>query len=268
MYKNIMQRSSIRSYEKKALNDSDKAEIKKIINHYNKEKGPFDHQADFFFIEKESHPNKIGTYGFIKNAPAFIGGSIENSMKAMVDYGFLFEHIILEFTQLNLGTCWLGGTFKRDDFNIELGNNHIIPAISPVGYPTNPSIREKVIRRFANADNRKPLNTMFFTGSQINTIDDNNPYIKYLKAVQAGPSASNKQPWRIVIVDNYFHIFLERTKGYGSQLKIDIQAIDIGIALAHLYLSLKEDGYQPVFVEDKPFDFNDNHYIISILANK
>jgi nitroreductase len=268
MYEDIIRRSSVRSYEKKFLLDSDKEKIMKILECYKRNKGPFEHQADFFFIENETHSNKIGTYGFIKNAPAFIGGSIHNSMKAMVDYGFLFEQIILELTHLNLGTCWLGGTFKRNEFDKELEPNHIIPAISPVGYPTNPSIREKVIRRFANADNRKPLNTIFFSGEALDTIDENDPYIKYLKAVQAGPSASNKQPWRIILANHQFHVFLERTKGYGSQLKIDIQAIDIGIALAHLYLSLKEDGYQPVFVENKPFDFNDNHYIISILTSK
>ena len=35
-------------------------------------------------------------------------GSSSVSKKALLDYGYLLEKIILELTQLELGTCWLG----------------------------------------------------------------------------------------------------------------------------------------------------------------
>ncbi|MFP4478926.1 MAG: nitroreductase family protein [Candidatus Izemoplasmatales bacterium] len=265
MIKAIQKRTSIRSYEKKPLSDTDKAKVKKILDSIEKNQGPFNHQVKFFYVDnKIKSGGKIGTYGFVKNPPAFIGGVVENTSQGMIDFGFLFEQVILELTKADLGTVWLGGTFNRDDFDIESKDNEIIAAVSPVGYPANQSIREKIIRGFAKADKRKDFSDLFFKDSDFTPIEENHPYAQYLKAVQVGPSASNKQPWRILLMDDIFHLYLKRNKGYGNKLKLDIQAIDMGIALSHLYLSLKEDDYHPTFLENQPFELENHEYIMSI----
>lgn len=183
----------------------------------------------------------------------------------MVDFGFLFEEIILRLTNAGLGTVWLGGTFNRSDFSIDVKEDEIIAAVSPVGYPTNQSIREKMIRGLSRANKRLPFNELFFLGESLEKIDKSHKYYHCLEAVQAGPSASNKQPWRIIVVNDTFHFYLKRTKGYGNLLKMDIQAIDIGIALSHLYLYLKADNYTPVFTKDKNFNLDGSEYIISVV---
>ncbi|MDA3932364.1 MAG: hypothetical protein PF513_06475 [Tenericutes bacterium] len=264
MFKTIEKRTSIRSYEKKSLSDNDKLKVKEILNVVEKKQGPFNNQVRFFFVENNNRDSgKIATYGFVKNPPAFIGGVVNNTKEGMIDFGFLFEEVILRLTEVNLGTVWLGGTFNRSDFDVEVGDDEIIAAVSPVGYSTSKSIREKVIRGFAQADRRKPFDELFFKDEKLSPIDESHKYSKYLKAIQMGPSASNKQPWRIVLINDTFHIYLNRTKGYGDKLKMDIQAIDIGIALSHLYLTLKEDNFDPVFINDKPIDLKDSEYIIS-----
>lgn len=269
MRKAIEKRVSVRSYEKKALTDSDQIKIKAILETAEKKKGPYNNQVRFFFVKNiNENGSKIGTYGFVKNPPAFIGGVVKNDLKGMVDFGFLFEEVILRLTELNLGTVWLGGTFNRKDFDFEVGEKEIIAAISPVGYVTNKSINEKMIRSFVRADKRKPFDELFFLGYDLQQVNKNHKFHKYLEAVQAGPSASNKQPWRVVLIDDTFNFYLERTKGYGNVLKLDIQAIDIGIALSHLYLTLKEDNYSLVFIEEKPLDLEDSEYIISIKISK
>lgn len=269
MIEAIKKRTSIRSYEKKPLSDNDKSKVKEILNAVEKKKGPFDNQVKFFFVDnKIKDGGKIGTYGFVKNPPAFIGGVVKNTKESMIDFGFLFEEVILKLTENDLGTVWLGGTYSRDDFDIETNEDEIIAAVSPVGYSANKSIREKIIRGFAKADKRKPFDELFFLGKELSSINESHQYYKYLKAVQVGPSASNKQPWRIVLIDDTFHLYLNRTKGYGDKLKMDIQAIDMGIALSHLYLALKEDGYTPIFIIKKPIELDDSEYIISIQIKK
>jgi len=69
-----------------------------------------------------------------------------------------------------------------------------------------------------------------------------------LEAVRLAPSASNKQPWRLVITAESridlprAHLYLQRTPGYGTGLMSkfvklpDIQMVDMGIALSHLVL--------------------------------
>jgi len=261
----IKKRTSIRSYENKPLTDEDKMIVKEILIDVEKKKGPFNHKAQFFYQDKiNDDKKKIGTYGFVKHAPAFIGGVIENTSQAMIDYGFLFEEIILKLTEKDFGTVWLGGTFHRDDFDIDIKDQHIIPAVSPIGYPANRSIREKIIRGFAKANQRKPLHELFFEGEDLKAIDESHQYIDAFKAVQSAPSASNKQPWRIVFIKDTFHLFLKRTKGYGERLKIDIQCIDIGIALYHLMVSLEDLHLSPSLIKKKAIDLEHSDYIISV----
>ena len=90
--------------------------------------------------------------------PYFIIGQIKNSPYANEDYGYIFEKIILQMTKLNLGTCWLGGTFSREEIglNLDIDKDSFIPAITPVGFCKNTfSKRESIIRWGAKAESRK-----------------------------------------------------------------------------------------------------------------
>jgi hypothetical protein len=77
----------------------------------------------------------LTTYGVIKGTRQFIVGTAERQSKAMEDYGYCMERNILKATSLGLGTCRLGGTFKRSGFADKIGikENELLPAISPVG---------------------------------------------------------------------------------------------------------------------------------------
>ena len=57
-----------------------------------------------------------------------------------------------------------------------------------------------------------------------------------LEMVRLGPSASNKQPWRIVRKDGFYHFFIQRTKGYRNVMTRlvqieDMQRLDMKSAL-------------------------------------
>lgn len=65
--------------------------------------------------------------------------------------------------------------------------------------------------------------------------------------VRLGPSASNKQPWRLVIKDKVCHFFEYKTPGYSDKFPYDIQRIDLGIAACHFDLAVKEKGMSGFF---------------------
>ena len=46
-----------------------------------------------------------------------------------------------------------------------------------------------------------------------------------------GPSAVNKQPWRVILHGGTYHFYLKRDKGYISDAVGDMQKIDPGIAV-------------------------------------
>jgi hypothetical protein len=79
-----------------------------------------------------------------------------------------------------------------------------------------------------------------------------------LEMVRLSPSASNKQPWRIVKEKkkNVFHFFIKRNKMYKKNIELlqlsDLQRIDIGIAMCHFELTAQEANLKGKWVEDDP----------------
>jgi nitroreductase len=212
--------------------------------------GPFENTIRLDLFEKKHiEENKniaLGTYGFVKNARYFLIGSVKPNDKALEDYGFCFEKAILYLTGLGLGTCWLGATFRRSDFAraINATEDEIIPAVSPFGYTTDQrSIRDRLIRMGAKSKNRKPWSELFFYHALDTPLAKSNAgfYAVPLEMMRLAPSASNKQPWRIIKKDKKFHFFLQRNKA-GDIHNVDLPSIDMGIALCHFELTAREQG--------------------------
>jgi len=246
----IEKRRSIRTYEKRKLTEKDQLRVQDLLNSMELVKGPFGNRAKWFYRNSEylesDTPVQIGTYGIIKNPPAFVGGVIVNSFQGMVDYGYLFEHIVLQLTKDGFGTVWLGASFERNKFDNILKDGDVIPAVSVVGYSADhKSVIETFMRIGINANRRKPFSDLFFEKNLDTPITPEkklqNRFSKYLELVRLGPSASNQQPWRIITHGNNVRFYLKRTPNYAKSLPGDIQANDIGIAVCHFELGLKED---------------------------
>lgn len=211
--------------------------------------------------------NKLGTYGFITGARSFIVGILDKEEKDALEFGYLFEKIILFSTDLGLQTCWLGGTFNKSDFQhyVNLLETEFIPIVSPVGYKKEkPRFLESVMRTFIGADRRKPWNEIFFDGNIKNPLSENSAasYQVPLEMVRLGPSASNKQPWRIIKDKNAFHFFLCRTNRYGVTF-YDLQKNDMGIAKCHFELSVNELGLKGKWQELNNIDTSSGWEYIS-----
>jgi len=264
----IKMRSSCRSFDSKNIDDDILQKLKNFIDEINNEATI---KAKFLLINKHKtggSSEKLGTYGVISGANSFIVGIINNSENDVLKFGYLFEKIILFATDLGLQTCWLGGTFKKDDFvkSANLIENEFIPIVSPVGIKKGkPRIFESAMRAVIGANNRKPWNELFFDTDTSNSLDENSAglYAVPIEMVRLGPSASNKQPWRIIKDKNTYHFYLSRTKGYGVA-NYDIQKNDLGIAMCHFELAAKELGLDGKWQELKNASVsNDWEYIIS-----
>jgi nitroreductase len=258
MIKAINKRVSVRSYTDQSIEREEKQKIMDLLRSANE--GPFGHKVRFALIDfSEMDKNEVrslGTYGFISGAQLFIVSAIKDGLgeigvaRAMVDLGYCFEKVILGATNMGLGTCWLGGTFKRANFakRMNASEDELVPAVSPIGYARDKrTIREIAIRRFANSDHRKPWDELFFDGN-LNTPlskESAGAYAVPLECVRLGPSASNNQPWRVVYQKSQraLHFYLKRTLGYNKfNGRIDLQLVDMGISLCHFELSAREKG--------------------------
>ncbi len=108
---------------------------------------------------------RLGTYGFIKGATGYIVGAVRKGPGDLEDYGYLLEEVILQATELGLGTCWLGGTFTRSSFTSRFGGldrGEIMPAVVSIGYPGDDGTER--IREREEGTRRFPPDELFFAG--------------------------------------------------------------------------------------------------------
>ncbi len=278
MIEAINKRISVRSYADRPIEDDKKKQLINLLQSTNE--GPFGHKVRFALVDfSEMDRNEIrnlGTYGFISGAQLFIVSAVKDGFgeigvaREFVDLGYCFEKIILNATNLGMGTCWLGGTFKRANFakRANATEDEIVPAISPIGYARDRrTVREVLVRRFANSDQRKPWEELFFEGNLHIPLSGESAgaYAVPLECVRLGPSASNNQPWRVVYQKQQgaFHFYLKRTLGYNKfNGKIDLQLVDMGISMCHFELSAREKGLDGMWEVVKPdLDMGDAEYI-------
>ena len=258
----INRRVSVRTYSDQAIENEKKQKILDLLNSENK--GPFGNKVRFAMIDltdaEKNETKSFGTYGFVSGAKLYVASAVKGSPGAMDDVGYCFERVILAATSLGLGTCWMGGTFHRASFarKINVSDEEVVPAISPIGYARDSrSIRERLIRQIARSDQRKPWEELFFDGDMNQPLSRGSAgkYAAALDCVRLGPSASNNQPWRIVRQDaqSAFHFYLKRTWGYDKfNATIDLQRVDMGIALCHFELAAQGIGLAGRWVAANP----------------
>lgn len=256
----IRRRYSCRTYAPEPIAAEHRAALEAFMT--TKQRGPLGSAARFRLIaatpDDTGALRRLGTYGFIKGATGFLIGAVRSGPGDLEDYGYLLEEIVLRATALGLGTCWLGGTFTRSSFTARFGGlarDESIPAVVSTGYPGDDGT-ERIHER-EHGDRRFPPDELFFAGEWAEPLLPGTAgagadgYGAALEAVRTAPSATNRQPWRIVHRGADWHFYLARTKGYGRGslafrlLRIaDLQRVDLGIAMCHFELAARQAGHR------------------------
>jgi nitroreductase len=261
----ISRRCSCRTYLEKAITAADLERLAAFLSSL--ANGPLGTPVRFQIAaasERDRSSLKgLGTYGVIKGASGFIIGAVSQAEKNLEDFGCMMEQVILKATDLGLGTCWLGGTYTKSRFaaKIEAKPDESIPAVASLGYIAGRGKLEGKMRRMVDADHRKAWDELFFKEGFGVPLprSEAEEYASVLDMVRIGPSASNKQPWRIVRKGDTWHFYLQRTPGYGKSsftfklLKLaDLQRVDMGIAMCHFALTAAEQGLKGAWAVREP----------------
>ncbi len=264
----IVRRRSCRSYEKRTLSEVDRRKLEDFL--VSDHGTPFGTTLRFSLIaarENDAASLKgLGTYGFIKNPPAFIAGAAVRGGMYLEDFGYAMERIHLYANAMGLGTCWLGGTFSKSAFadRMSRGKDETIPAVTSIGYAADSRrLFDSLVRLSAGSDRRKDPGELFFSGDFGRPLEpgESGAYDDVLELVRLSPSASNKQPWRIVKGedDSSYHFFLARTEKYFERNRSlfgfeDLQRVDMGISICHFDLAAAELGMSGVWKVATPPD--------------
>lgn len=240
----VRKRLSVRTYTDQGVEEEKKKAIAEFIDSLD---NPFGKQVRFhdFDIADAGEKQKLGTYGVIQGAKHFIGATIQSEPMALEALGYEVEALILYLTHLGLGTCWLGGTFDRKKFGgaMKIQEGELLPIITPYGYAAEKKhIKDRAMRTFAKADWRRDWNQLFFRRDFHTPLskEEAREFELPLEMVRLGPSASNKQPWRLVAEGGAWHFYEQSDPMYSRAFSYDIQKIDMGIAAAHFDFSVRE----------------------------
>ncbi len=257
-------RRSIRNYRDEPLSHGEQEALEAAIAGT---AAPFGNAPRFQFIKAGSGDAEslrgLGTYGFIKNPAAFISAAVAgDGPMVLEDFGFAMERLVLHATVMGLGTCWLGGSFTRSSFaaRMSLLPGEKIPAVIALGHPAEKKrMMDSLIRRGAGSDARLPKDELFFSGEFGARLSEEEagPYEKALQLLRVAPSASNRQPWRVVQRHGSFHFYLARSKGYFTRNSMlfgfaDLQRVDMGIAMCHFQAAAQDLGLAGLWKRDDP----------------
>ena len=247
----IKARKSVRSFNKKKIDSKTIEQIKDFLSNNS---NPFNIPIEFKILDAAKYNLSSPV---ITGADTYVAGKYNKCENAEIAFGYTFERLILYATSLGLGTVWLAATIDRKAFEkaIKLKSDEIMPAVTPIGYESNKSsIREILMRKAMKSDTRLSFEDIFYKDDFEHCLheEDAGIWLIPLQMVQLAPSATNKQPWRIIKDTNKVHFYENKTKGYDKNSTGDIQKVDLGIAMCHLEIAVQELGLKGSFVKYKP----------------
>lgn len=255
----IHARHSVRTFCGEPLNDDVKKALEQALD---KVSSPFDGNVTIRFasvgIGEEFRPS---TYGVIRNALDFLLLGFSDDKWSAISGGYMMEQIVLEATRLGLGTCWVGGTFKKGSFAkaAELPVGQTLRAILPVGEAARRTgLLDRILRMAARSYRRRPFGELFFMNNFNTSLPDDGPFSSPLTLMRLAPSATNSQPWRALVRGNQVDFYYKP----GSY-----SLIDMGIGLCHFDIGCHEYDITGAFaVNDMPVPApEDYEYLISYI---
>ena len=173
----------------------------------------------------------IGSYGKVKDAPAFIAfiGNMD-SASVQEEVGYTGEGVILEATALGLNTCWVAGFFKPESVAslVEIKSNERVLAVTPIGYARRfESLEEKLMTGFGRTHRRLPVSKLLNRLGQGELPE----WVRSsIQAARLAPSAVNRQPWGFDVQDDCITVYV-RTGGPEFSVS---KRLDCGIAMLHI----------------------------------
>lgn len=175
---------------------------------------PLDNNINYYYDILTVNEVKLRTRW---KAPYYLALYSEKRDNYLENIGFVFQQVCLYMQSMAIGNCWVGmgsPKVKNSDFVILIAFG-----------------KSDRMTRDLSDFKRKKL-------SEISDFED-----ETLIPAQLAPSAVNSQPWYFRHADDGFDVFQVQQNILKRQFLKKWNPIDVGIALAHLYVA-NEDAFE------------------------
>lgn len=211
----ILNRISRRKYKNTPIEKEKVEIIKQKIDEINKLSGL---SIEFSENSGEAFSSMRKTYGMFSGVSSlFIMKGNSNDPDLAEKIGYFGESLVLDVTDMGLGTCWVAGTFDKS--KMKISSNEKMLCVITVGKVEDVSRKEKFIRKSISR-NRKPAKERLIGYDEAPDWAKNG-----IEAVRYAPSAVNSQRPTF-----YYSNGTVTAKVKGS---MPVFLIDLGIAKKH-----------------------------------
>lgn len=214
----IEKRMSRRTYLETEIEPSKVRILKNMIEELNNESG-----LSILFLEDGSNlfnslKKSYGMFAGVKSVIVLKGNQKDVNLREKA--GYYGELLVLKATTMDLGTCWVAGTYDRHNEIFKLEESEQVICVIPIGnVPEIKTLKEKLIYR---ASHRKSKDIKdFYTSDK--EVDE--WFLNGMRAVSKAPSAMNSQKVKFEYVSDT--VIAKVPDTYVCDL------VDLGIAKLH-----------------------------------
>ena len=239
----ITARRSVRTFEDRPLLSRQLEVLQRCVTYINSI-APTHLSASVRTSDPSNRNFRPSTYGVIKNAAAYMIMAFDMQDTEMaIAAGAAMQRCVITATEHGIGTCWISGTFKAASFAegvvIPLGAKiNVVVACGIIA--DRPRLFERIERAIVRASSRKPMAELVKSQDE----ETLNKVKTALELMRLSPSSVNSQPWRVGVSNGRVDFFFKR--------KQDVNAVDIGIALADFDLAAKQTGIAGKWIYQQP----------------
>ncbi len=151
------------------------------------------------------------------SAPYYLTIYSEKKENYLTNIGFIFQQLCLYLQSRDIGTCWVG---------MDIPKNKTSEFVIAIAFG-----KSEEMTRDSSKFRRKDL-------AKICDFED-----EKLIPAHLAPSAINSQPWYFKHTDDGFDVYQMKQNILKRQILKKWNPIDVGIALAHMYVS-NEDSFE------------------------
>lgn len=212
MQEYINKRKSVRKFEMETLSDDCLLQINDFIKTIIPLNSTINYE--YHLVNKEDTKSLIPI-----KAPHYLLLYSEDKEGYLENIGFIFQQLDIFLSSIGLGCCWLGMAKPISNKHSELEFVITLAFGKALDTPY----------RTLNEFKRKALH-------QISNTSDTR-----LECARLAPSATNSQPWYFVTNDTNIDVYCVKSSLIKGFIFNKMNKIDMGIALAHLYLCNKDE---------------------------
>ncbi|EAY16993.1 hypothetical protein TVAG_281100 [Trichomonas vaginalis G3] len=192
---------------------------------------------------------------------------VEQTREQYKEIGYMFERCILEFTRMDIATCWFGG-FNRSKAIEYFENKYDVIIVFAFGNEGEDRWVESVVKWFGSFRGESVYEEEFFDRYEFPMkIDNVGEREDICLGLHKIPCVMKPHNFRILFQEPNIHVFIN---GHGVAMFPNNGWFDIGIVLGTLAEYYESEGYKTEMVklENAPTCPKTGEYVCTVVLNK